>query len=110
MGRRSKTKFNMPLTLVQMIKSICADYDRRADIIIHSLASDDVTEEYIKLNKAVDDAFSDVEIGLKKHLLEDIKTGRGYEASLASSFIAKNTYYKRKKKIIFDVARSLSLL
>ena len=110
MGRRSKTKFNMPLTLVQMIKSICADYDRRADRIIHSLASNDVTEEYVKLNKAIDDAFVDVEIGLKKHLLEDIKTGRGYEASLASSFIAKNTYYKRKKKIIYDVARSLSLL
>ena len=110
MSRRNNTKFNLPFSLVQIIKSICADYDRRADIINRSSASDDVTEEYLKLNKAVDDAFTDVEIGLKKHLLEDIKLGRGYEASLASSFIAKNTYYKRKKKIIYDVARSLSLL
>ncbi len=110
MSRRKKMKYNLPLSLVQMIKSICADYDRRADIINRSLASEDVVEKCAALNSAIDSAFLDVESGLKSYLLEDIKLNRGYEASMASPFIAKNTYYKRKKKIIYDVAKCLFLL
>lgn len=107
---RRKAKYNLPLTIVQIVKSICADYDRRESIIATSQADEGVIEECIKLNRVVDEAFCDIEIGLKTHLMEDIKQNRGYEASMASLYIAKNTYYKRKKKIIHGVARGLYLI
>jgi uncharacterized membrane-anchored protein len=103
-------KWDIPTSIVDIVKAICADYDRRERTIKFGTISGAVLERYIELNNAVDKALQDVEIGLRNYLLSDIRYNRGYDYSDAQEIIAKNTYYNRKRKLIHDIAIELKLL
>ena len=103
-------KWEIPTSVVDIVKTICADYGRRERMIKHSAITGAVLDRYVELNSIIDKALEDVEVGIRRDLLEDIQKGRGYDFSAASPFLAKNTYYQRKRKLIHDIAEGLSLI
>ena len=103
-------KWEIPTSVVDIVKIICADYDRRERMIKHSTITGNVLEKYIELNSIIDRALEDIEPAVRRDMLEDIYTGHGYAYSSASKFFAKNTYYQRKRKLIHDIARGLSFI
>ena len=96
---REKMYFSweIPTSVVCMVNAICADYERRERAIKYSNITGAVLERYIELNSVID-------------LLRDIAEGRGYTRSPTQCVVSKNTYYRRRRKLIHDIAKELSLL
>ena len=109
---RQKTyyKYNIPSSVVCVVTAIISDYDRREREIIHASAAGSVLARYVELNSAVDRALSEVEAGIRADVLADIAEGRGYERSRAQFLVSKNAYYRRRRKLIHDIAVDLCLL
>ena len=103
-------KWEIPRTVVELVRAVCDDYDRRSRMIQFGSVDGEVLEAYIALNRAVDKALEDVEAGIRKSVMSDICCRRGYHFSQASPFLAKNTYYARKRKVIHDIAVELALI
>lgn len=103
-------KWEIPTSVVNMVNSICADYERRERAIKYSSITGPVLAKYIQLNSVIDDALNDVEVGIRGAILRDIAEGRGYNRSHTQGLASKNTYYRRRRKLIHDIAKSLSLL
>lgn len=103
-------KWEIPTSVVEIVKAICADYDRRERVIKFGSVTGATLERYVELNGAVNDALQDIEVGLRSTILKDIQQGRGYYFSAAQDLICKSGYYNRKRKLIYDIAISLSLL
>jgi hypothetical protein len=100
--------WEIPRTVVDIVKSICADYDRRA--IAMQTAAEEIVNTYKAMNDAIDHAMQDIEPAIRRTMLEDIYTGRGYGYSPASAIMTKNAYYSRKRKAVHDIAVNLMLL
>lgn len=100
--------WEIPYTVVNIVRSVCADYDRR-NIDMQS-KSDDVINQYRALNAAIDIGLSDLEVGIRRVMLDDICMGRGYGYSPVSAIMTKNAYYHRKRKAIHDIAEQLKLI
>ena len=105
-----RSKYDMPYTVVAIVKAVCADYERRGKVIRQGAASDDVRDSYARLNEAVDDALLLVEEGIRDEMLRDIIWGRGYDSSTASPYISKNAFYRRKRQIVHHIAVVLALI
>ena len=103
-------RWEIPTGVVAIVKSVCADYERRERAIKYAAITGTVIERYVELNAVIDTALESVELGIRRELLRDIQLGRGYDFSGASPFLAKNTYYQRKRKLIHDIAQGLSLI
>ena len=103
-------RWQIPTSVVEIVRAVCADYDRRRVALRRDDLPDGVRDMYAKLNKAVEDALADVEEGIKAHILNDIGKRRGYDYSSAMPYLAKNTYYHRKHKVVHDVAVALALI
>ncbi len=111
MGRhRENFEWEVPAGVVEIVRAICADYRRREHMIKFSSISGDTLAEYIRLNEIVDSAIGNAEKGIRGSLLADIVRGKGYDSSMASPYLAKNTYYARKRKIVYDIAVQLRLV
>lgn len=112
MGQRPKfcEKYQVPYSVFVVVRSICADYKRRRDAIERRRDAAEVLIEYERLNGIVDIALSEIECGIRQTILEDVSLGRGYDFSPASPFLAKNTYYSRKHKLVYDIARGMRLI
>lgn len=102
--------WEIPTSVVEIVKAICADYYRRERIIKFGTATGSILERYVELNGAINSALQDIEVGLRDTILKDIQQGRGYYFSAAQELICKSGYYNRKRKLIYDIAISLSLL
>ena len=103
-------QYKLPSSVVNVVKCIIIDYNRREGAIKHSAISGAVLERYIELNSAIDKGLSEIETGIRTYMLEDIIKGVGYERSLVQSLLSKNAYYRRRRKLIYDIAVELSLL
>ncbi len=103
-------KYDIPTSVVDIVKTICADYNRRERAIKFGTITGEVLECYVRLNAIIDKALEEVEVGIRKDMLSDIQKRRGYDFSAASPVISKNTYYRRKRKLIYDIAKELALL
>jgi hypothetical protein len=100
-------RHEIPSSVVNIVKSVCADYDRRA-LLIRSGAP--LSQRYVELNGAIDRALEFVECGIRRTILDDIHLGRGYGYSPASAILSKNAYYARKVKAVYMIACELKLL
>lgn len=108
MGRhKSYISYNVPRSVVNVVKSMCADYDRRAIIISSGRA---LSERYKEMNGAIDRGLEFIEVGIRRTILDDIHLGRGYGYSPASAILSKNAYYSRKNKAIYLIAEELRLM
>lgn len=110
MGRKLKTRWDIPYSIVKIVRMVCADYDRRRIAIELNSESDAVISEYKRLNSIVDDALVEIDEGIRRVLLVDISIGRGYDFSPASPFMARGTYYQRKCKLVHDIAQGMKLV
>lgn len=108
--KRLYYKYEIPPSVVEIVTAICVDYDRRERAIRHSAITGTVLERYVELNAAVDAALGEMEVEFRRGMLEDIASGRGYHFSMISPYLAKNTYYYKKRKLIHDIALELALL
>ena len=103
-------KWEIPSTVVKIVNSICADYDRREKIIKYSTVTGAVLEKSIELNAIVDKALEDIEPGIRKEIISDIAEGRGYYRSGCFVIMEKNAYYRRRRKLVHDIAVTMSLI
>lgn len=103
-------KWEVPSTVVAVITKLCADYDRRTKVIADNTKSAAVLEKCQELNAIIDVALQVVEVGVRRELLQDIGRKRGYEVSILASCMAKNTYYNYKRKVVYEIAKGLSLI
>ncbi len=100
----------VPGGVVSIVKAICADYRRRESRIRRGNLSVDTLRIYVALNSVVDKALEDVEVGVRRDILNDLCQKRGYDGSPCGGYMGKNTYYRRKRKLVFDIAKELHLI
>lgn len=111
MGRpKTRYEYEIPGAVVEIVRGICADYERRENAIKHSNITGSTLERYLEFNTAIDFALSLCDVRVREYLVSDIAEERGYAFSQCSLDIAKNTYYENKRKFIYHVARKLSLI
>lgn len=100
-------------TALCVIEALCADYPRRKRIIecrVRTKTTDEDVEQFKKTNEIIDEALLCVDEGLRDYVLMDIGCGHGYERSMASPFIAKNSYYRQKNAAVERMAKSFHLI
>jgi len=109
---RHKMYFNheIPTSVVEIVKAVCGDYDRRERQIKYGTLTGETLEKYVYLNNVVNTALEDIDVGMRRDMLRDIQQRRGYDFSMCSSCISKNAYYRRKRKLIYDIAVGLALI
>lgn len=103
-------KWGLPPSVVRIVGAMCTDYDRRNVAIKFDKGSEDTLAYYRRINGIIDVALEEVEVGIRRDMLNDIILNRGYDYSPASPFLAKNTYYSRKRKIVYTIAKAMYLI
>ena len=102
-------KHELPTSVVVVVYAICADYDRREREMKFGIVSGDVLERYAELNRTIESALLCVESDLREDLLSDIAKKRGFERSRISPLLSKNAYYRRRRRVIYEIAAGLKL-
>lgn len=102
--------YELPSEVVQIVRGIVADYERRENAIKFSNVSGDVLSRYVEFNRAVDTALSVVDKNIRDDIMKDVALNRGYDFSLCSVHVSKCTYYLKKRQFIFSVANELNLI
>lgn len=102
--------WEIPSGAAKIAKAICADYDRRASAIRKGEGGEELLEEYKRLNAVVDTALEELDTAMRADLLASFKTGAGYEKSHAHMYVCKNSFYARKRQVVYLVAKELSLV
>ena len=100
----------MSRSLEKMIVALCADFERRTEVINKRNAPYNVIMEYRFLNYRI--LCAACEIGGDKHAMgyiRDVGEGRGYAKS-ELSVLSENLYKIRKREVTINIARRLSLL
>lgn len=100
-------------TVLDVLEALCADYPRRKRIIecrCRTRTSDAAVEDFRKTNQIIDCAMETVDMGLREYILIDIGSGNGYERSMASPFISKDSYYLQKNRAIEAMARGFNMI
>ena len=110
MRKKTFQHYEMPSSVVNIVIAHCADFSRRDKTIALNAAPTEVLQIYRELNQVIDNALEDIEIGLRKIIISDITENRGYYKSGAQIVISKNAYYRRRRKLIHDVAVGMRLI
>jgi hypothetical protein len=108
--RKGNTKYDLPAGVVDEVKGICKDYDRKRKALINGVEDEEVRRLYERYNDAVNDALLEIEEGIRHSIFDDIINSRGYERSAASIMIAHNGYAIRKRKLIYNIAINLHFI
>lgn len=103
-------KWGLPNSVVAIVRAMCVDYDRRNTAIKYNTVSDEVLKSYRELNGIINEALEEIEVGIRRDVLNDIILDRGYNFSPASPFMAKDTYYARKRKVVYTIAAKIHLV
>jgi hypothetical protein len=92
-------------------KAICADYERRRTAASRKDTTDEVKRALNDFNAIVDEALLSVqEEGLRKEILRDMIERRGWERSNAQMYICENSYYARRRRVLYQVALGMHLI
>ena len=102
-------KHEIPSSVVGVVCAICADYARRESAMKHGVVSGEVLDRYAELNQIIECALMCIEAELREDLLVDIAEKRGFERSRANLLLSKNAYYRRRRRVIFEIAMGLRL-
>ena len=100
----------LPTSVHFLVRAHCADYKRRKQALSGIELSFDVAEHLEVLNRAIEEALSEVEVSLRPIILRDIAEGNGYESSSAVMLISKSCYYARKHRVVRQIASNLKLM
>ena len=111
MGRNRKySRCNLPRGIEQIVCGVCADLDRRCEAVRRGDVRGGVLDLYKRLNEAVEVASVCVEPEIREYIIRDIAASRGYDYSICSSYVAKNTFYKKKRQLVYEIAKKLELI
>lgn len=102
-------KHELPSGVVGVCVAIIADYNRRSREIAKGTLSESLLLSYKKYNDIVEQALECVEDDMRSELISDIESGRGYCHSRLACTCNKKTYYRRKRQIIYVIAKELGL-
>lgn len=108
--KRIYYKWEVPTSVVKIVNSICADYERRERLIKYSATTGAVLTKAVELNAVVDKALEEIEPGIRRDIIKDISLGRGYNKSNCCVIMQNETYYRRRRKLVHDIAVALSLI
>lgn len=103
-------KWDIPKDVVRTVVGICEGYERRDRALKRAAITGAVLTRYVELNAVVDRAMAEIEAGIRRDILADIAAGRGYGKSAAQYIVGKDTYYRRRNKMIYDIAKALALI
>lgn len=96
-----------------LVEGYCADYPRRKRISeckYRTITTDEEVQRFREINAKIDDALNAVDEGLREYILTDIANGNGYDRSMASPFMHRDTYYRQKNEVILRIALSMHLI
>lgn len=100
-----------------LIRTVCADYDRRARLVNREMICPRVQEMYLALNAAIDGALAGVYEKTRAYaprfaeqMRTDIATCRGYARSPLSGVMSEGSYKKYKRLCKQEIAQALLLL
>jgi hypothetical protein len=111
MGRkRNSERWAVPPGVTDIVYGVIKDYRRRCDELTSSIVSEEGKEMYYKLNGAVESALLLVEDGVRDIFIYDMSHKIGYYHSKAMELMNHKTYHLRKRKLIYSVAKILSLV
>lgn len=100
--------------LRETVQDVLRGYRDRERCIREKGAPVDVLAEYVRLNRAIDDAVGAVcfgyDAGVVSSLREDMIRGRGWQKAVVSDIFSERTFYKTKERIYLYVAARLSLI
>ncbi len=102
-------KQNLPGGVVGIAVAVIADYDRRSREIKKGTLSESSLSAYARYNEIVEAALLQIEEGARREMLSDIAYGRGYNTSMIGWMYCKETYYLRKRTVIYFVAKGMGL-
>lgn len=102
--------YTIPLSVARIAISVCGDYERREKAVRSSSGDTPAFTRMSELNSIVDQALSALEPAIRKDMLNDISEGIGYHKSKCSLMMGKNTYYRRRRKLVYDIAILLNLI
>lgn len=108
--RNKNVQYDLPSGVVEEVKAICKDHDRKRKSLIYGIDNEAVRSTYERYNAAVNDALLSIEEGARLIILEDIINERGYNKSSAALMMAQGGYYQRKRKLIYGIASNLHLV
>ena len=110
MNTKKFFKFDIPSSVVGVVISVCNDYERRRLAIEKGDLPEKSKDICERINDSIDGVLEEIEPGIRRVILRDISCRRGYRCSQASGIISENAYYRRKHKIIHDIAQSIGLI
>lgn len=99
----------LPCTLSKMAEAVIADYPRRSIALAANDISEATRKQYLQYNVAVDMAVDFLEPTLRDIMLDDVVNKRSYYKSSASNIICRNAYYRRRDKMLYNVAVALKM-
>lgn len=102
------SEYNVPIDVVDTVKSICKGYKRRETEIRFNSKPENVIATYKMLNEAIDKAASVIDVGMRDEMLKDVANGIGFKYT-PIYYASRCVYYRTKKKFIHDVAVELGL-
>lgn len=115
--KRSKHFVRETTEAEQVVRAICLDYPRRAEVIRRGTAETQILQACLLLNRAVDDATAqayDMTRAWSPDFAEimrvDIADCRGYASSPLSGVMSEGSYKKYKRMIKHGIARRLGLM
>lgn len=106
---RKYYKHEVPLSVLRFVRAICGDYERREIALRSSSLDIGIRAEFARLNKAVDDALSFIDEPFRKSVRQDIAEITGFNKT-SYIYINRKSYYKQKRKVIYDIAVNLNIL
>ena len=111
MKKKIYQRHDIPESVVNVVIALCADFPRRNKCLtLNRNVTETAKERYRQFNNAITDALQGIEVGLQKIIFNDIVDNRGYGRSGAQIVISKNAYYRRRRKLIYDIAVLLDLI
>lgn len=104
----------LPKTLGMMIVSDAKDYFRRKKVLLSGTKTNDgIIAEYRRRNDIIYRAAVDTMYGneeLAEKLIEDVALRRGWQWSSLGMIMSHETFYARKRKMIYLVAKEYKLI
>lgn len=109
MDRPSVIK-KLPYGVAEAVRGICCDYKRRASALKTGGLELETELEYLRLNRVIEEALSEVEQPLREGLFSDVCDRRGYNHSSLALIISAGAYARRKNRLICSIAKKLRFL
>lgn len=108
--RRRYSKYDLPLTVVKIVEATCEDYPRRKKLLRAGNLSDEVRDEYTRLNGMIEAVIAELDEGVRVQMLSDIGKGVGYGGSTLSMIMSKIYYYRVKRAAVRAMAERMRLI